>query len=319
VIDVTTEVMVVVPLLILQMVLGYVNYLPHILVKGCPPLLTRWTPVTLTEAHELALWNAESHDWISTDYIINYVPCPSTFDNTIHVYLYDFMDVLHYGCLYTVLIHWQNLNCNQCRHFCSSSSLPLFIAAALWRHHSELTINQLLWCEECGTVRCRGKAPRLNVQCWVDCTVFFGTPVVVLCKSWDIKIDQDAGGVNDAECSGIGGVGMMKQYRYSSFRDFSIQLSKYYNYHSYPACVSQQTQHYTAYRCCSFQSRHGREASRWDWIVELRNASDQRHCFSIKINFTRSNFGDLTSIWVVLRMVHLWNHSNQLPMFGVIP
>jgi len=64
--------------------------------------------------------------------------------------------------------------------------------------------------------------------------VCFGTRGVVLGKSHDVKIVQDAGGVYNTGGTENGGVGGKKGYIYSSSDDFLVQPVKYDPFDSYP-------------------------------------------------------------------------------------
>ena len=63
----------------------------------------------------------------------------------------------------------------------------------------------------------------------------FGTRGNVLCKSRDVKIVKDAGGVFNTGGKENEGVGGKKGYIYSSSCDFLVQLVRYDNFDSYPA------------------------------------------------------------------------------------
>jgi len=56
-----------------------------------------------------------------------------------------------------------------------------------------------------------------------------------MCKSCDIKLVQDAGGVFDTGGNVYGDVGGTKGYIYSSSCDFLVYLVRYHNFDSYPA------------------------------------------------------------------------------------
>ena len=60
----------------------------------------------------------------------------------------------------------------------------------------------------------------MNVQSCVGYQVCFGMRGVVLCKSRNVEIVQDAAGVFDTGGKQNGGVGWMKGYIYSSSGDF---------------------------------------------------------------------------------------------------
>ena len=73
----------------------------------------------------------------------------------------------------------------------------------------------------------------------------FGTRGVILCKSHDVKIVQDAGGVFNMGGKENDGVGGKKGYIYSSSCDFLVQLVRYDNFDSYPAfcCLTNTKRH----------------------------------------------------------------------------
>jgi len=58
---------------------------------------------------------------------------------------------------------------------------------------------------------------------------------VVLCKSRDVDIIQDPGGVFNMGGKEKGGVGGKKGYIYLSSSDFLVQLVRYNDFDSYPA------------------------------------------------------------------------------------
>jgi len=84
------------------------------------------------------------------------------------------------------------------------------------------------------TVACSGSKPRWEVQSCVRYQVCSGTRGVVLCKSRDVEIVQDDGGVFNTGGKDNGGVGGKKGYIYSSSYDFLVQLVSYDNFDSYP-------------------------------------------------------------------------------------
>jgi len=71
------------------------------------------------------------------------------------------------------------------------------------------------------TVECSGRKPRVNVQSCEGYSVCFGTRGVVLCKSRDVEIVQDAGGVFYTGRKENGGVGGKTGYIYSSSCDLN--------------------------------------------------------------------------------------------------
>ena len=62
----------------------------------------------------------------------------------------------------------------------------------------------------------------------------FGKRSVVLCKSHDVKIVHDAGGVYNTGGNEQGGVRGKKGYVYSSSGDFLVQHVRYDTFDSYP-------------------------------------------------------------------------------------
>ena len=63
----------------------------------------------------------------------------------------------------------------------------------------------------------------------------FGTKGIVLCKSHDVEIVQDAGSVFYMGGTDRGGVGGKKGYIYLSSCNFLVQLEGYDDFDSYPA------------------------------------------------------------------------------------
>jgi len=185
----------VVPPPIVHLIAGFVKHLPHIWGERCPPLPKRWTPAPAVRPHQLELWKVASRDWIKKDYIIKEVPGPLILDATNIVYPYESMDVFQDESLYTVPIQRRASIYNWCRHFCPSSYLSLFFAAALWCHRCQLKMNRHPRRYHYDTVDHSGRKPRVNIQSWVGYRVCVGTRGVVLCKSCDVEIVQDAGGV----------------------------------------------------------------------------------------------------------------------------
>jgi len=130
-INLIPEATVVVPPPIIHLVTGFVKHLPHIWAEGCPPLLKRWTPALPVRPHQRKLWKVVSFNWIKNNYIIKEVPGPLIVDATYIVYPYESTNEFWDESLYQVPIQRQVLIYNRCRHFCPSSSLPLFIGAVL--------------------------------------------------------------------------------------------------------------------------------------------------------------------------------------------
>jgi len=131
----------VVPPPIVHLIAGFVKHLPHIWAERCTPLPKRWTPPPAVGPYQLELWKVASCDWIKKDYIIKEIPGPLILDAANIVYPYESTDVFRDESLYMVPIQKQVSIFNWCRHFCPSSCLPLFFAAALWCHHCELKMN----------------------------------------------------------------------------------------------------------------------------------------------------------------------------------
>jgi hypothetical protein len=72
-------------------------------------------------------------------------------------------------------------------------------------------------------VQCSKRKPRVKVQIGVGYWVCFGTRGIVLCKSRDAEIVQDAAVVFNAGEKHNAGVGGKKGYIYWSSSDFLIQ------------------------------------------------------------------------------------------------
>ena len=185
----------VVPPPIVHLIVGFAEHLPHLWVEGCAPLAKRWTPAPAVQPHQLELWKVASRDWIKNDYLMKEIPGPLMLDTTNIVYPYECTDVFRHESLCTVPIQWQASINNWCWNFYRSSCLPLFSAAALCCHRSMLKINLLPRRWDYDTVESSRKKPTVNVWSCVGYQVHFETRWVVLCKSCNFEIIQDAGGV----------------------------------------------------------------------------------------------------------------------------
>jgi len=79
-------------------------------------------------------------------------------------------------------------------------------------HHYVLKINLHRRCKHYDTFKGRGREPRVNVQHCVGYRLCFETRGVVLCKSHDIEIGQDAASVFCVGGNEFGGVAGEKGY-----------------------------------------------------------------------------------------------------------
>jgi len=86
------------------------------------------------------------------------------------------------------------------------------------------------------TVECSGRKLRGNVQGCVCHWVCFGIRGGDLCKSHDVEIVQDSGGVCNMRGKKKGGVGRNMEYTYSSFCNALVQLVRHDNVDLYPTC-----------------------------------------------------------------------------------
>jgi len=193
--DSIPESMVGIPPWIVHFVAGYVKHLLHVWAEGCSPLPKSRTPAPVVRPHQLELWTVATQDWIRKDYIIKDVQCPLFLDGTNIVYPYESMDVFRDEFLDTVPIQWLASIHTRCRHFDPSSCLPLSSAVALRCSHQELNLNLHLRPQHYDTVACSGRESKRNLQSGVGYRVCFRTWGVVLCKSRDVEIVQDACGV----------------------------------------------------------------------------------------------------------------------------
>ena len=75
----------------------------------------------------------------------------------------------------------------------------------------------------------------MNVQSCVGYQVCFGTRGVVLCKSRDVDIVQDAGGVFNTGSKENGGVGGKKR-EWRCRREEGIYILEFLQFDSYPGC-----------------------------------------------------------------------------------
>jgi len=173
---------------IVHLVAGFVKYLPHIWVEGCPPLPKRRTPAPAVRPYQLELWQVASCDWIKNNYILKEVPGPLILDAADILYPYESTDVFWDQSLHTVPIQWQASIYNRCRHFCLSISLPLTFAAVLWCHRCKLKMKLHLRRYYYDTVECSGRKPRVNIQSCVGYLVCFGTRGILLWKSRGVEI-----------------------------------------------------------------------------------------------------------------------------------
>jgi len=234
-IDLVPEGTGVVPPPIVHLVTAFVNHLPQIWADGSPPLPKRRTRAPVVWPHELDVWKAASRDWIKKDYIIKEFPCPLILDTANIEYPYQSTDVFQDESLYTVPIQQQVYIDTQCRYYNPSSCLHLSFAAAFWYHRYELKMNLHPRHWHYDTVECSRRKARGNVQSCVGYGVCSGTRGVVLWKSREVEIVQDAGGVFDTGGKENGSLGGKKRYIYSSSCDFLVQLVRYDDFDSYPA------------------------------------------------------------------------------------
>ena len=112
------------------------------------------------------------------------------------------------------------------------------------------------------------------MESYIDYRVWFRTRSYAVCKSCDVEILQDCGGVFNSGGKENCSVGAKKRYIYSSFCDFLLQLVKYDNVDSYPAfCRLTNTQRpclhlaqwpgTTWMRICKTRFRTGGEERWW--------------------------------------------------------
>jgi len=198
---------------------SFVNHLPYACAEGSPPLPKRRTPGPAVRPHQLELWKVASRDWIKKDYIIEEVSGPLTLDTANIEYLYESTDVFQEESLVTVQIQQLESMYNRCPNFCLSGVLPLSCAAAFWCDRCKLEMNLHPRRQYYDTVECSGRKPRGNIQSCVGYGVCFKTRRVGLCKSRDVEIVQDAGGMFKTGGKENGGVGGKNRYIYSSSCD----------------------------------------------------------------------------------------------------
>ena len=172
-----------------------------------------------------------SRDGIKKVYVLKEVPGPLILVATPIVYADESTDVIRHESLYTVPIQRQVSIYNRCRHFRPSSCLPFSFAAALRCHRCKLKMNLQPRRYDCDTVERSRRKPRLNIQSRVGYWVCYGTRGVVLCKSRDVQIDQDAGRVfNCWRCVQYRG---KREWRCR--REEGIYILEFLRFGSYPA------------------------------------------------------------------------------------
>jgi hypothetical protein len=84
-------------------------------------------------------------------------------------------------------------------------------------------------------VQCSRRKPRGTVQSCVDHQVCIGTRGIVLCRSRNVEIVQDAASVFNTGGKENGGVDGREGYIDPSSCDFLVQLVRYNTLDSYPA------------------------------------------------------------------------------------
>jgi len=136
-----------------------------------------------------------SRDGIKNYYIIKAVPGPLICDAANIEYPFESTDMFRDESLYTVPIQRHASIYNRCRHCCPGSWVPLSSAAALWWHYCELKMNLHQRRYHFDTVERSGRKYRVNGHSCASYLVCSGMSGVVLCKSRDVEIVQDAGGV----------------------------------------------------------------------------------------------------------------------------
>jgi len=117
------------------------------------------------------------------------------------------------------------------------------------------------------TVAYSGRKPRGIVQSCVGYRVCFGARHLVLSKSCDVEVAQDAGGVLYKGGREKGGVGGKKGYIYSTYCDYLVQLVRYDNVDSYPALCWLKNTNGPAFILHNHQAPHEREALRRDLVL----------------------------------------------------
>jgi len=192
-IDLIPEATGVVPPTIVHLRAGFVKHLSHIWAEGSSPLPKRWTPAPAVWSHQLELWNVASCDWIEKDFIIKVPPWHLILDATSIVYPYGSTDVFQDESLYSVSIQPQASIYNRFWHL--YFILPLVLEAALCCHCDELKMNlpPKLW--HYAPVGCSGKKARGRVNSCGGHQVCFVMRGIILFKSPDVEIAQDAGSV----------------------------------------------------------------------------------------------------------------------------
>jgi len=185
-----------------------------------------------------------------------------------------------------------------CRHFCPSSCLTLSIGAALWCHRFELKMNLHPRRSHYDTVEQTEMKPRVHVQSWVGYRMCFERRGVVLCKSRDVEIVQDASRVFNMGGKDHGGVSGKKGYIYSSSCDF-IHILRF---------VRLWTQHGPIFVLHNHQASQEWGASGWYLVLAVRTVCNTGHCFGISYHFYRSDLIHLGANWIVIKLSQLCNH-----------
>jgi len=233
---------------IVNLVASLVKPLPHICAEGGPPLPTMRTPTAGLRPHNLELCKVASRDWIKKHYIIEEVPRPPVLHVATIGYRDESTNSSQNYSLCIVPTQRQGSIYNWCRHFCPSSCLPLSTVAALRCHRGELKMNVHPRRYHYDTVASGRWMHTGNGQSCVGYQVCFGTRGFLWCKSRDVEIVQNAGGVFTTWRNENGGVGGKKGCIYSSWCDFLVQLESYDNFDSYLAfCWLTNTKHPSLY------------------------------------------------------------------------
>jgi len=127
---------------------------------------------------------------------------------------------------------------------------------------------------------------------------------VVLCKSCNVGIVQDAGGVYNPGRKDNGGVGGKKGYIYSNSCHL-IHILRFVGY---------WTQNGPAFIFNNHQGPHEWGASRRDVLLVVRTVCDAGRCFGITYHHYHSDLIHLGANWVVLRLSQQCNHPTTPPM-----
>jgi hypothetical protein len=151
---------------------------------------------------------------------------PPILDTTNIVRPYVSTDVFQDECIYTLMIEQQAFISNRCQD--PYPILPHSFAAALLCHRCELKLKLQPKHSHYDSVPSGQRQSRGNVQSCVAYWVCVGTRGIVLCKSCDVEIPQDAGSMYTMGGKERRGVRGKKNFIHSYSGELLVQLVRYH-------------------------------------------------------------------------------------------